>query len=89
MVNHQYHMKGNTMTENILQKLEEKTMNILTEMERLRSELKHLKNENLSLRSEKENNSKKLQDLMALLDATSFADSPSEHLFLQEEANAA
>lgn len=78
------------MTETLLQKLEEKTMNILTEVEKLRNELKQLKHENFSLRSEKENNTRKLQDLMALLDASSFSDSaPVERAFLQEEANAA
>jgi regulator of replication initiation timing len=79
------------MTENLLQKLEEKTMNILTEVEKLRSEIKQLKHENFSLRSEKETNTRKLQDLMGLLDATSHADSGAsgERVFLQEEANAA
>jgi len=78
------------MTENLLQKLEEKTMNVLTEIEKLRADIKQLKHENFALRSEKENNAKKLQDLMALLDATSLVDSVSEEtLFLQEEANAA
>ena len=78
------------MTENLLQKLEEKTMNILTELERVRGELKQLKHENLSLRSEKENSTRKLQDLMSLLDATAFSDSANvERAFLQEEANAA
>ncbi len=78
------------MTETLLQKLEEKTMNILTELENLRNELKQLKHENFSLRSEKDNNTRKLQDLMALLDATSFSDSaPVERAFLQEEASAA
>jgi len=76
------------MTESLLQKLEEKTMNVLTELEKLRGEMKQLKQENFTLRSEKENNTRKLQDLMALLDSTSFSDAP-EPVFLQEEANAA
>lgn len=77
------------MTENLLQKLEEKTMNILTELEKLRNELKLLKQDNFALRSEKENNSRKLQDLMALLDATAFDAVSDERGFIQEEANAA
>ncbi len=77
------------MTEMLMQKLEEKTMNVLTELERLRGELKQLKHENYSLRTEKETNTRKLQDLMSLLDATSFSDAPIERAFLQEEANAA
>lgn len=74
------------MTETLLQKLEEKAMNVLTELERLRGELKQLKHENYALRNEKEGNTRKLQDLMALLDASSFSDAAP---FLQEEASAA
>ncbi len=77
------------MTETLLQKLEEKTMNLLTEMEKLRNEMKQLRQDNHALRSEKDNNSRKLQDLMALLDATFLSDSSSSERFLQEEANAA
>jgi regulator of replication initiation timing len=77
------------MTENLLQKLEEKTMTILVELEKLRAELKQLKHENFSLKTEKENSTRKLQDLVSVLDST-FAAEPSvlsgDRLFLQEEA---
>lgn len=59
------------MTENLLQKLEEKMMMLLTEVEALRTEVQHLNHENSSLRSERESNSKKLQDLISLLDSVS------------------
>jgi len=75
------------MTETLLQKLEEKTMNLLSELEKLRNELKQVKHENFALRSEKDNNTRKLQDLMALLDATSATESlVADRVYLQEEA---
>lgn len=57
------------MTENLLQKLEEKMMMLLTEVEGLRTEVQHLNHENSSLRLERESNTKKLQDLISLLDS--------------------
>ena len=85
--------KEHFMTENLLQKLEEKTMTILAELEKLRSELKQLKHENFALHSEKESNTRKLQDLVSILDTTYAADSSSvsgDRVFLQgEAANAA
>lgn len=64
------------MTENLLQKLEEKMMGLLTEVESLRQEVKHLNDENAALKTEKEqhiisvsNHEKKLRDLLSLLDA--------------------
>lgn len=57
------------MTENLLQKLEEKMMMLLSEVEGLRKENQRLGQENVVLRVEKESHAKKLQDLIALLDA--------------------
>lgn len=64
------------MTENLLQKLEEKMMVLLTEVESLRQEVKQLHGENTSLKNEKEQHAmavsqheKKLRDLLSLLDA--------------------
>ncbi|MBV9576374.1 MAG: hypothetical protein JO149_07095 [Gammaproteobacteria bacterium] len=71
------------MTENLLQKLEEKMMLLLSELEDARKTIEHsrkeidnyrkeianLSNENASLISEKENHANKLQDLVSLLDA--------------------
>ncbi len=62
------------MTENLLQKLEEKMMLILTEVEDLREELARLHHENTSLKGEKENNAKRLQDLILLLDTVNASD---------------
>lgn len=63
------------MTENLLHKLEEKLMGLLTEVEELRREIQYLKYENTSLRTEKEKvlldkaaHEKKLQELISLLD---------------------
>jgi regulator of replication initiation timing len=56
------------MTENLLQKLEEKMVTLISEVEDLRREIQHLNHENSLLRIERENNFKKLQDLIALLD---------------------
>jgi len=57
------------MTDNLLQKLEERTMAVLSELEKMRHEFKQLKHENFSLRTEKESNERKLQDLLSLLDS--------------------
>ncbi len=62
------------MTENLLQKLEEKMMVLLTEVEDLREELQRLHQENTSLKMERESHGKKLQELILLLDTVS----PSE-----------
>jgi len=63
------------MTENLLQKLEEKMMGLLSEVETLRLEVQQLQTENGSLKAEKEqhhlevtNHEKKLRDLLSLLD---------------------
>lgn len=57
------------MTENLLQKLEEKMMALVTELEDLRNEVQRLHQENSVLRSERENNASKLQYLVSLMDA--------------------
>ena len=49
-----------------MQKLEEKTMNVLTEIEKLRGEVKQLKHENFALRSEKENKSNNIFNTLEL-----------------------
>lgn len=55
------------MTDHLIQKLEEKAMSILTELETLRREVHHLRLENNTLKSEKINSSKKLEELIASL----------------------
>lgn len=59
------------MTENLLQKLEEKMMVLVTELEDLRKEVDRLRAENVSLRSDRENSANKLQYLVSLIDAVS------------------
>lgn len=57
------------MTDNFLQRLEEKVMVLLTELESLRKELSLLRHENSTLKTEKLNYTKKLQTLLSLLDS--------------------
>jgi regulator of replication initiation timing len=64
------------MTENLLQKLEEKMMVLLSEIEDSRQEIKKLKEENGMLRIEveqraiqKSSHEKKLQDILSLLES--------------------
>ncbi len=57
------------MTDNFLQRLEEKVMVLLTELESLRKELSHLRHENSNLKTDKLNYTKKLQTLLSLLDS--------------------
>lgn len=59
------------MTENLLQKLEEKMMMLLSEIEDLRKEVHRLTNENKTFSLDKDNHTRKLQDLISLLDAVS------------------
>ena len=64
------------MTDNILQKLEEKVMLLLTELEGLREEMGQLRQENAQFRAEKMTYTKKLQALVSLLD--SLEESPAD-----------
>ncbi|MBA3660298.1 MAG: hypothetical protein H0W64_01070 [Gammaproteobacteria bacterium] len=64
------------MTENLLQKLEEKMMLILSEVEELRRDVLCLTQENTELKLDREKyltekmyNERKLQDLLSLFDA--------------------
>lgn len=59
------------MTETLLQKLEEKMMLLLSEIEDARRELHRLNHENTLLRAEKENHANKLADLISLLETVS------------------
>ena len=56
------------MSDNLFQKLEEKMMVLLSEVEDLRKEVQFLKQENAAMKYEKENQMRKLQDLVSLLD---------------------
>lgn len=65
------------MTESLLQKLEEKMLMLISEVEVLRNEIQHLNHENASLRSERENHAKKLQELISLLDTVAVTNETS------------
>ena len=56
------------MTETLLHKLEEKMMIVLSEVETLRKEIKRLHEENAMFRHERDNNTSKLEGLVALFD---------------------
>ncbi len=57
------------MTDNLLQKLEERMMTLLAELENLRKESSRLKQENQTLKTEHSDYIKKLQNLVSLLDS--------------------
>lgn len=56
-------------TENLLQKLEERMMLLVSELENLRQSNLQLSHEINALKSERENSSKSLNDLISLLDS--------------------
>lgn len=64
------------MTESLLQKLEEKMIVLLTEVESLRKDVHRLNHETAALKFERENNARKLQDLLSLLDSVNVIVSP-------------
>lgn len=57
------------MTDNFLQKFEEKVMTLLTELESARKEVYLLRQENSNLKADKLNYTKKLQALVSLFDS--------------------
>jgi regulator of replication initiation timing len=57
------------MTDNFLQKLEEKVMVLLTELETLRKEMTQLRKDNAALKADKANYANKLQGLISLLES--------------------
>ena len=62
-------MKEHSMTDNLLQKLEERMMTLLAELENLRKETHQLKQENHNLKAEYSSHIKKLQNLVSILDS--------------------
>ena len=59
------------VTENLLYKLEEKMMALLTDAEGMRHQIQRLQQEVVTMKQEKENHTRKLQDLVSLLDSVS------------------
>lgn len=57
------------MTEHLLQKLEEKLVNLLAELEDLHLDIRELKEENQILKNEKIQSTQKIQSLITLLDS--------------------
>lgn len=57
------------LTENLLYKLEEKMMLLLSDAENMRQQIHRLQQENIALRQEKEGHTRKLQDLVSMLDS--------------------
>lgn len=72
------------MTDNFLQKLEEKVMILLTELEDLRFSVQQLKQEKANLEIEKLNYTQKLQGLITLLDSVD--DAPEGSVVLSRDA---
>jgi regulator of replication initiation timing len=77
------------MTENLLQKLEEKMMTLLTEVEDLRHEVVRLSQENATAKLERQHHAKKLQDLISLLDTVSAPDQVAANVNLVAVESAA
>lgn len=65
------------MTENLLQKLEERMVTLLSEVEELRNEVQRLTQENFTLKNQSQHSTKKLQDLISLLDAVHVIEKPN------------
>jgi len=57
------------MNDNFLQKLEGKVMTLITELEAIRKELNLARQENTYLKAERVETTKKLQNLISLLDS--------------------
>jgi len=69
------------MTDSLLQKVEDKVMHLLAELDILRKEILQLKQDNVSLRAERTDHNKKLQGLISLLDMLDF----SEHAHVSND----
>jgi regulator of replication initiation timing len=69
-------MRRIIMTENLLQKLEEKMMMLLSEIESLRVEVVSVKRDNAALRIERERAEERLRGIISLLDSVSMLDAP-------------
>ena len=65
------------MADNLLQKIEERVLALLNELEGMRSEIVKLRNENAILRDDHGTHVEKLEGLIALLDVLDYSDSPA------------
>ena len=57
------------MSESLMQKVEEKILLLLAEVDFMRNEIQTLRHENINLKNAHNNHARKLQGLVALLDA--------------------
>lgn len=72
------------MTENLLSKIEDKVITLVSELEDLRKELHRVRQENASLKTDKTNHTQKLQGLIALLETI---DGVREPISIQDHAS--
>ncbi|OGT34901.1 MAG: hypothetical protein A3F11_05970 [Gammaproteobacteria bacterium RIFCSPHIGHO2_12_FULL_37_14] len=63
------------MTENLFRELEEKMMTVLAKLENIQKENNRLQHENAALKSDRENNTKRLYDFISLLDSVNASES--------------
>lgn len=63
------------MTENVIQRIEERVTMLLAELDGLQREVTQLRSENAMLKNEKEHVSRKLQGLIALFDTVNTVES--------------
>lgn len=73
-----FDQKEYPMTENLLEKLEEKMMLLLAELEDAHKEIHHLLQENNTFKQEKEKHSQKLADILSLLESAHVAEKTVE-----------
>ncbi len=64
------------MSESLLQKLEEKIMTLLSEVEHSRKEIARLQHENTVLKNERENYARRLDGVMKLIDSVDKVEDP-------------
>lgn len=57
------------MTDNLLEKFEEKMMAMVAELESMRREVKHLRQDNEKLKEDKNKYAKKIEEILYLFDA--------------------
>lgn len=69
------------MMDTMIQTLEDKVMALVNEMEELRKDMQRVKQENIFLKTERENQRQKLQGLISLLESV---DAPQESSHVHE-----
>lgn len=75
-------------TEGLLQKLEERMMALLAELEKSRQDNQRLAQENYDLKNERENNAKSLNGLISLLDSVGSNDISAQQQMVSQPISA-